>query len=348
MNKIPSYNKTKWTKEALHYIKMPNSVRCQLCPNQCVLRPGDKSLCHTRINIDNTLYSTAYGNPCVINTDPIEKKPLFHFLPGSRVYSIATAGCNLACLNCQNWDISQVSPSDIQNYDLMPEQIVEDAMKNNTNIIAYTYSEPIAFYEYTYDTSILAKAKGIKNVLITNGYINEKPLRDLAKYTDAANVNLKSFSDDIYMRLNGGKLKPILNTLKILKEEKVWLEITNLIVPEWTDNLDMIKKMCDWLFENGLQDYPLHFSKFHPTYKLNRLSETPVSILEKAREIAMNSGIKYVYIGNIPTHHAESTYCHNCKKTIVERNSFTVINNNIENNSCKYCGSQIPGVWTNN
>jgi pyruvate formate lyase activating enzyme len=312
----------------------------------CLLRNGDKSICHTRVNIGNKLYTIAYGNPCTVHVDPIEKKPLFHFLPSSRSYSIATAGCTLACLNCQNWEISQVSPNDTTNYDLFPTQVVEEAIKNSCQSIAYTYSEPLAFYEYTYDTAKLAKAKGLKNLLISNGYINEKPLRDLAKHLHGANINLKSFSDDIYMRLNGGKLQPILDTLKILKEENVWLEITNLIVPTWTDNIDMIKKMSDWLVKNGLYDYPLHFIRFHPMYKLTQLPETPVSILEKARDIAMKAGMKYVYVGNVPGHQAENTYCHKCKKMIIERRGFAIISNNITNGHCKFCNEKLPGIWT--
>ena len=335
----------KWTREAYHYIKIKDTIRCQLCPNNCVLRNGDRSICHTRLNIDNVLYTNAYGNPNTVNIDPIEKKPLFHFLPGTKAYSIATAGCNLACLNCQNWEISQVSPEDTNNYDLFPERVVEEAVKNNTKSIAYTYSEPTAFYDYMFDTSMLARAKGIKNVLISNGYINEKPLRELAKYIDAANINLKSFSNDIYIRLNAGSLQPILDTLRILSEEKVWLEITNLLVPTWTDNLDMIKNMCEWLCTNNLQDYPLHFIRFQPMYRLTLLPETPVSILEKARDIAMKGGIKYVYIGNVPGHAAENTYCWKCKKMIIERKGFTVITDNISNGKCNYCGESIPGIW---
>lgn len=332
-------------REVSYYINTSDAVRCLLCPNHCKLSNGDTGSCHTRVNIDNKLYTTAYGNPCTINIDPIEKKPLFHFLPSERAYSFATAGCNLNCLNCQNWEISQAAPDSISSYNMIPERIVEDAIINKTKIIAYTYSEPIAFYEYAYDTARIARTKGLKNVLITNGYINEKPLRDIAKYIDAANVNLKSFSDDIYIKLNGGKLKPILNTLKTLKEENVWLEITNLIVPKWTDNMDMIKKMCDWLNDNGLSNQPLHFSKFHPTYKLENIPQTPVSILVQAMEIAIKAGIKYVYIGNVTGHESENTSCHKCKNTLIERKGYLILSNKIYNGCCPFCGEKIPGVW---
>ena len=341
----PSNKLDKWSIEARYYSRTARGVKCRLCPTICNLKENEIGECRTRINIDGKLYCIAYGNPCAVHIDPIEKKPLYHFLPSSTAFSIATAGCNLACLNCQNWEISQRSPNETRNYDMMPEKVVEECKKNKCQSIAYTYSEPIAFYEYTYDTSVLAKKEGIKNVLISAGYINEEPLRELCKVIDAANIDLKSFDNKVYEMLNAGTLEPVLNTLKILHEENIWFEITNLIVPEWTDNLDMIKKMCDWLVENGLRDYPLHFSRFHPTYKLKQLPMTPSVTLEKARQIALDSGIKFVYIGNVPGTHADCTICNKCGKTIVERRGFTIISNNIIDASCKFCGEKIPGVW---
>jgi pyruvate formate lyase activating enzyme len=335
----------KWSKEASYYIKTPRGVKCLLCPNQCDLKLNEISICRNRVNINNKLYSIAYGNPCSVHIDPVEKKPLFHFYPLSMTYSIATAGCNLACLNCQNWEISQTSPKKTKNYDLMPDKVVEQAIKHNCKSIAYTYSEPISFYEYTYDTAKLARQKNIKNIFVSAGYINEKPLRTISKYLDAANIDLKSFSNDIYMKLNGATLQPVLNTLKILKQENVWLEITNLIIPSWTDNFDMIKKMCDWLYKNNLADAPLHFSSFYPMYKLTQLPYTPVATLNKAREIALNSGIKYVYIGNVPGNKAQNTYCHKCKKIIIERKGYRILNNHIKNGKCEFCGATIPGFW---
>ena len=229
--------------------------------------------------------------------------------------------------------------------DLMPIKVIEECLKNNCQSIAYTYSEPIAFYEYVYDTAKLAREKKIKNVLVSNGYINEKPLRDLCKYLDAANINLKSFSDDIYLRLNAGKLQPVLNTLKIMKEENVWLEITNLVVPTWTDDFDMIKRMCDWIVANGLNDYPLHFLRFHPMYKLTQLPSTPVNSLQKAKDIAVKAGCKYVYIGNITDPKALNTYCPKCKSLLIERMGYQIVKNNLQNGKCKSCGEKIAGVW---
>jgi len=227
---------------------------------------------------------------------------------------------------------------------LMPSSTLS-AKNKNCKSIAYTYSEPVVFYEYTYESSKLARQAGIKNVMVSAGYINEVPLRKLAKYIDAANIDLKSFDNKIYLKLNGATLEPVLKTLKILKEENVWLEITNLMVPGWTDNLDMVKRMCEWLCNNNLADNPLHFSRFHPMYKLKQLPSTPVSTLEKARKIAIYEGMKYVYIGNVPGSKAENTYCPKCKKLLVERKGYTITQNHISNNSCKYCKEKIAGIW---
>ena len=342
----PAEGPGKYSRESLYYVLTPKGVKCLLCPNQCVLKEGQDGLCRSHVAYGEKLYSIAYGNPCSVHIDPIEKKPLFHFLPSAESFSIAAAGCTLACLNCQNWEISQVSPKTTKNMELFPAQVVQEAAASGCKTIAYTYSEPLSFYEYTFDTAKLARARGIKNLLISNGYINEKPLRELAKYIDAANINLKSFKDEIYARLNGGSLEPILRTLKILKDEGVWLEITNLIVPGWTDKMDMIKEMCEWLVSNGFADYPLHFSRFFPLYKLTSIPYTPLSTLEQAYTIARKAGINYVYIGNVPGTDYENTICPRCKKTVVVRRGFTVTSNQIKNGNCGFCSTRINGVWT--
>ncbi len=336
----------RWSREALFYTKTPDGLKCQKCPHECLLSEGETGICRTRVAHKTKLYTIAYGNPCAIHIDPIEKKPFFHFLPLTRAFSIAVAGCNFRCLNCQNWQISQFSPKETDNYDMMPENIVEQCLKNKCESIAYTYSEPITFYEYAYDTAKLAREKGIKNVWKSNGYINEIPLRKLCKVIDAANIDLKIFDNETYLKLSGGKLEPVLQTLKTFKEEGVWLEITNLVIPSWTDNLDTIKKMCDWLVKNNLQDCPLHFSRFTPLYKLTQLPQTPIQTLEKARKVALKSGIKYVYIGNVPAHKAENTFCHKCERVVVERRGFTIIKDELVSGKCKFCGENIPGVWT--
>jgi pyruvate formate lyase activating enzyme len=336
----------KWSKEALFYRRSGEGLECLKCPNDCILMAGEAGICRNRINHQGKLYSIAYGNPCAVHVDPIEKKPFFHFLPTTRAFSVAVAGCTFSCLNCQNWEISQFSPKETQNADLMPEQTVEECLRSGAESIAYTYSEPTTFYEYAYDTAVLARRKKIRNVWKSNGYINELPLRRLCKVMDAANIDLKSFDESIYSKLTGGHLEPVLRTLKVFKEEGVWLEITNLMVPTWTDDLEMTKRMCDWLANNGLRDCPLHFSRFNPLYKLTQLPVTPVSTLEKAKEIASQSGMRYVYIGNVPGHVAENTYCHNCSKMIMERRGYSILSNHLERGKCRFCGTHIPGIWT--
>ncbi len=336
----------KFSREAMFYTPTARGMKCLICPNECQIKPEEYGDCRTRYNHDGKLYTIAYGNPCAVHVDPVEKKPLYHFLPESTAFSIATAGCNLACLNCQNWEISQASPLDTRNMDLMPESVVEQAQQYGCRSIAYTYSDPVAFYEYTYDTAKIARLKGIKNILVSAGYINKEPLREWVQYVDAANIDLKSFSNETYEMLNAGTLQPVLDTLKFLKDNGVWLEITNLIVPNWTDDMEMIKKMCGWLSENGFSETPLFFSRFYPKYKLAQLPATPRETLEKAREIALKAGLSYVYIGNLPGTDAENTYCPSCKKLLIERKGYTILKNEITaGGKCPACSTKIAGVW---
>jgi pyruvate formate lyase activating enzyme len=335
----------KWSRVAMYQTETPRGIRCQICPNECTLGEGEVSDCHNHKVYNGKLYTIAYGNPCAIHVDPIEKKPLFHFLPGSDAFSIATAGCNLACLNCQNWTISQSSPEDTQNYDLMPDKVVEQALKYKCASIAYTYSEPTSYYEYMFDTGKLAHDAGIKNVMVSNGYIHTEPLVNLCRYIDAANIDLKAFDDSIYVKLTGGKLDPILNTLKTMKEEGVWLEITNLVVPSWTDDMDMIRRMCGWLAQNGFESIPLHFSRFHPQYKLQRLPYTPLQTLESAKKIADEEGLKYVYIGNVPGSGATDTICPSCHKVLVDRSGYRIDEIHISRGRCEFCNQEIAGRW---
>jgi pyruvate formate lyase activating enzyme len=335
----------KWSKVSPYFITIPRGVKCQLCPHECTIKEGDFGQCQVRTNYQGKLYTTVYGNPCAVHIDPIEKKPLFHFLPGSKAFSIATAGCNLSCLNCQNWSISQSSPKETKNEDLMPEKVVQKALDNHCEVIAYTYTEPTVFFEYVFDTSVLARRKGLKNIIKSNGYIKEKPLRDLCPYLDAANIDLKAFDNDTYLKLTGGELDPVLNSLKILKQEHVWLEITYLVVPGWTDKETQFKAMCEWLVKNGMSENPLHIDRFNPEYKLTQLPPTPVSTLEKLRNIALVSGLKFAYIGNLPGANYEDTLCPHCKKNIVMRKGFQVVKNDLIKGSCKYCHTKVPGIW---
>ncbi len=337
----------KGSQEARFYSRGQKGLVCELCPHGCHIAEGKNGICQTRINKVGKLYAINYGKPCSVNIDPIEKKPLYHFLPGSKAFSIGTAGCNFNCRNCQNSDISQVSPLDINHYSLMPSAVVALALENKCQSIAYTYNEPTVFYEYMFDTAKLAHEAGIKNVMISNGYINEKPLRTLYPHLDAANIDLKCFSEETYHSLSGGHLEPVLNTLKMLKEEGIWIEITNLIIPDWTDDFDKIKKMCDWLYDAGLSENPLHFSRFFPTYKLSHAKATPMEVLYKAHEIAINCGIKYVYLGNVSDKEFEATVCPECKTKLLERERYTIVRNQISNGKCANCGAKISGVWEN-
>ena len=335
----------KWSIEGFHYASDGTTVQCQICPNRCLLEPGDRSVCRSRVNIGGKLYSLAYGDPCSVHVDPIEKKPLNHFYPTSLIFSIATTGCNFRCLNCQNWEISQKKPEEVRHIQLFPKDVVEKAKEKNIPSIAYTYSEPISFYEYMYNTAKLARAGGLKNVLVSNGYINRGPLINLCRYLDGANVNLKSFDDSIYRSLNGGTLRPVLNTFKTLHREGVWFEMTTLVVPTYVDKPEMIKRMCGWILKELGPNYPLHFLRFFPRYKLTRLPATPIATLEELREIALQEGVRYVYLGNVPGHLGTQTYCHNCHKIVIGRKGYFITEFNMKDGHCKFCGTPIPGRW---
>ena len=324
---------------------MAKTVQCELCPNGCVLDINEVSRCRTRKNKDGVLYSLVYGKPCAVHVDPIEKKPFFHFLPGTTAFSIATAGCVLSCKFCQNWQISQARPEDTDTYDLPPEKVVTNAQFYRAQSIAYTYTEPTVFYEYMYDTAIIAKKKGVRNTMHSCGYMKEKPLRKLSKYMDAADIDLKAFTEDFYARICSGSLKPVLDSLVVLKEEGVWLEITNLVIPTLNDDTKKIKEMCLWIRKNLGPDVPIHFSRFFPHYKLKNLPPTPLKTLTDARDIAMNAGLRYVYIGNI-RHEGENTFCPKCKKMLIERAGYMVKQNNVSKGTCSFCGTPIAGVWS--
>ncbi len=335
----------KWSREADYYEHYKKMIRCKLCPHQCILRENDRGFCRTRVVKENRLHTIAYGNPCAVHVDPVEKKPLYHFLPSTPILSVATAGCNLRCLNCQNWQISQSRPEETRNHDLLPETLVTKTGASNIPSIAYTYSDPMIFYEYTIDTAKIAKRAGIKNVLVTAGYINETPLRELCKVTDAANVDLKSFNNSFYKKVSKATLTPVLECLKIMREEGVWIEMTRLVVPTLSDDMDDIRRMCDWIVEE-IGDYtPLHLSRFHPAYKLKMLNPTPVETLVNAREVAINAGLNFVYVGNIPGHNAEDTICPQCKETVINREGYHIHKNSLNNGKCK-CGEEIPGIWS--
>ncbi len=322
------------------------AVQCELCPRQCRVSKGQRGFCRVRENRDGKYYSLVYGNPCAIHLDPIEKKPFFHVLPATTSFSLATAGCNFQCKFCQNWEISQSSPEDLYNYEVSPETVVKKAGEAGARSVAYTYVEPTVFYEYMVDIGLLAKKRGLLNVCHSNGFINPEPLRNLCKVMDAANVDLKGFRDDFYAEICGGQLQPVLESLKIYKQSKVHLEITNLVIPTKNDDLAILNEMCSWIKEELGADTPIHFSRFYPLYKLKNLPPTPVSTLEKARMAALSAGLEYVYIGNVPGHEGENTFCPKCKKVVIKRSGYIVGEVNLKEGKCKYCGKPIPGIWT--
>lgn len=331
---------------ALHYLRIPKGdVKCLLCPRECVVKPGMKGFCRARENREGKYYTIAYGNPCAVHIDPIEKKPFFHFLPGTTALSIAVAGCNFTCKNCQNWDISQAEPEDTQNADLGPEDVVASARKYRSPTIAYTYTEPVIFFEYMLATCKSARKQGIKNVMHSNGYINQKPLEELCQYLDAADIDLKGFTNEFYTSMTSGTLAPVLATLETLKKNRVHLEITNLIIPTKNDNPDDMRMMYEWIVKELGPDVPLHISRFYPMYKLNNLIPTPAETLKQAYDIARGAGLHYVYIGNLPGQPEENTYCPKCKKAVIERVGYTIKANNLKGNNCKFCGFKIAGVW---
>ena len=286
--------------ECRYYKKSDDGrIECQLCPHHCRMADGKTGLCRSRKNKGGVLVSEVYGKPCSLAIDPIEKKPLYHFHPGTTCLSMACTGCNFRCLNCQNYEISQVPPSEVDHYDLSPEAVVELCLEHHCPGIAYTYTEPLTYLEYITDTARLAHKAGLWNILVTAGYVCQEPLNDLLPYLDAANIDLKSFSDDIYMKVSGGHLQPVLDTILAMHGAGVWIELTNLVIPGVNDDRQMIRKMCRWIAANGLSDNPLHFSRFFPKYKMRNIPPTPLQTLKEAEQIALEEGIKYVYIGNV-------------------------------------------------
>jgi len=321
-------------------------VQCELCPKRCIIAPGQSGECRVRINIDGVLRTVVYGYPCSIHIDPIEKKPLFHFLPGSRILSIATAGCNLHCKNCQNWEISQANPEDTPAILCPPRKLVSLAKHYKCPSLAYTYTEPIVFYEYTYDTAKLAKEAGIYNVLVTAGYINKEPWKRLLEVVDAANIDLKGITDEFYRRICSGTLKPVLDALIEAAASGILLEVTNLIIPTLNDKPQQIRQLARWVKVNLGSETPLHFSRFFPHYKMRHLPPTSAETLDIAREIAKDEGLHYVYIGNILSKIGQNTYCPSCNTLLIERSWYTILQNRLQNGRCPKCGKEIYGVWT--
>ena len=320
-------------------------ARCSICPKGCELSPGETGDCRVRKNMDGKIGCTTYGKPCSLNIDPVEKKPLYHFLPGSPILSIATAGCNLHCAQCQNWPISQSAQPSASDRAMSPGEVAEIALNRGCPAIAYTYTEPLVSFEYTFDCCKAAAASNLRNVLVTAAYINPAPLRQICQYVDAANVDLKSFSDDFYRETCGARLAPVLNALAIMKERGVLLEVTNLIIPTLNDSEEETRRLCGWVAENLGIETPLHFSRFFPQNRLKHLPPTPTDTLLRAREIAHEAGLQFVYLGNVAGGTGQDTPCPTCGKILVERHGYAIQNNLVDGSRCPDCATRIPGIF---
>lgn len=330
----------------MFYEKKENSkVQCMLCPHNCIISENKKGVCGVRQNKEGVLYSLVYDKLNCMHIDPVEKKPLYHFYPGEAAMSVATMGCNFKCDFCQNSELSQ-SPktpiNKIEGENISAEEIVKTTIANNCRIIAYTYSEPTIYYELAYDTAKLAHEKGLKNVFVTNGYINPEPLKKIAPYMDAANIDLKSFSEGFYQKICGGKLKAVLDSIKLYHKLGIWIELTTLLIPEKNESPGELKKTAGFIASLD-KNIPWHVSSFHPDYRMMDSHRTPLPVLEKAYEIGKKAGLNYIYLGNVHSDEHDNTYCPKCKKLLIRRYGFDIAEKNIEGNKCKYCGEEIKG-----
>lgn len=333
--------------EAMFYEQLSgDKVVCELCPKTCLLKEGETGNCRVRANVDGKLRSLVYSRPVTMHIDPIEKKPFFHFYPETKTLSVATVGCNLHCVNCQNANLSQKSPFNMNKvHKIKPEQLVNIAKKKNSKMISYTYNDPTVFYEYVMETAKLARKEGIKNTLVTAAYINPEPARKLGKYIDAATVDIKGMSDEFYQRFNTGELKPVLKAIEILKEQGVWLEISYLLIPGENDSKADLRKLSLWVYNKLGKETPIHFLRFFPCYKLKSKPATPEETLKKAYNIAKNTGLEHVYIGNLRDPKTENTYCPSCDKKIIDRNGYIILENHVSDGKCDFCGEDINGRW---
>jgi pyruvate formate lyase activating enzyme len=332
--------------EGLYYRPTGPQIQCTLCPKFCVIPDGEAGLCRIRINRDRKLYTMIYGQPCSIAFHPMEQGPIFHAFPGSKCLGIATAGCNLRCKYCQNWQMSQFSSEETENYDLPPVKVVELAQENKCKAIVFAYTDPIVAYEYVMDIAKNARAKGLKTVLVTAGYVDTQPLVNLCKYMDVIRIDLKSFSEKFYKDTVEGTLQPVLKAIKTVHDSNSWLEIVDPLVMGFNDSPEEIREMCKWILKNVGADVPLHFLKFFPAYKMRNFPPTSEAVLTQSRKIAMEIGIKYVYVGNLPGHVGENTFCPKCEKRLIARAGYLgLTENNIVNNKCRFCGYSIPGLW---
>lgn len=333
-------------KEAMFYTReSDNHVRCGLCRFRCLIGDGKRGICGVRENHDGMLYSMVYGKLCAEHVDPIEKKPLFHVMPGSKSYSIATVGCNFHCQHCQNYDISQVDKNmAIRGVERTPQQIVQQAIDSECSSISYTYTEPTIFFEFAYDTARLAREAGLKNIFVTNGYISSEALATIAPFLDAANIDLKGFSEDFYKRIVHASLSEVLDSIIEYRKQGIWIELTTLIIPGLNDSDSDLQGIASFIVTNLGIDTPWHVSQFYPTYKLIDRPRTPVATLRRAREIGIAAGLRYVYEGNVPGEGGENTFCPSCSTTLIKRYGYIIESNRISKGVCPDCGTVIAGV----
>jgi len=328
------------------HVHKDNTVKCLLCAQGCLIRPGQRGQCRARMNVNGELRSLVYGRPVTIHVDPIEKKPFYHFLPGSIAYSLATSGCPLRCKFCQNWEISQAAPEDYQTAFTPPERLVQAARSRQAPVIAFTYNEPTVFAEYLIDIATNARKQKLRSVIISCGFMNEAPLAEMCRVLDAVKIDLKGYSDAFYRQVCGAELKPVLRSIKQVAKSRAHLEIVNLVVPTLNDADAMLKGLIDWIMGEVGPDVPVHFTRFHPDYQLLNLPPTPVATLERVREMAMDRGLHYAYVGNVPDHPGNHTYCPACKKVVIRRMGFFIQDMHVKNGRCAFCRQKIAGVWT--
>ncbi len=332
---------------ALHYDPIDNlRVICRLCPRECRVADQERGYCGVRENRGGQYVTLVHNRVCTANVDPIEKKPFFHFLPGAQALSVATAGCNMECRFCQNWQISQFRPEQVPSIEATPEGLLRFARQKDAAAIAYTYTEPTVYYELMLAVARHTAPQGIRNVVVSNGYINEAPLRELAPHLAAYKVDLKAFTEGFYRDQCSGRLEPVLRTLKVLKALGLWTEIVVLVIPTLNDDDLSNRAMFDWIVAELGPEIPVHLSRFHPTYKIQNLPRTPIATLERLHALAGKAGLEFVYLGNLPGHAAESTYCPGCGRRVVERFGYVVGRIDLRDGRCSGCGRIIPGVWS--
>jgi pyruvate formate lyase activating enzyme len=332
--------------EAKYYEKQPNrKIKCVLCPRECVIDDRERGYCGVRENRGGKYYTLVYGRVCTAHVDPIEKKPFFHYLPGTLAFSLATAGCNVNCKMCQNWEISQVRPEQVESVYMPPEQVAALAKRNQCASIAYTYSEPVIFFEYMLDAARAGRAAGVKSAVVSGGYIKPEPLQELSKTVDAVKIDLKAFSEKFYKEIVNGEMKPVLEALVTLRKLGMWTEIVYLVIPTLNDGDREFRGLAKWVRGNLGVDVPVHFSRFHPEYLLKNLPPTPVATLDRAKAICDAEGLHYVYVGNVPGHPAEKTLCPKCRRVVVDRDGYLIKAVNLAKGRCRYCQQPIAGVW---